>query len=94
MAQGQDNKEQDHIQGALLDDRDYLRGIVERVLQQVLESEAAKQLGAQPYQRTSGRVGHRNGHYSRKDACREVGAFYTPRPCWSVSNGFIQQLSA
>jgi len=66
MAQSQDNKELDHIQGALLDDRDYLRGIVERVLQQVLESEAANHLGAQPYQRTPGRLGHRNGHYNRK----------------------------
>jgi len=65
MAQGQDTKERDHIQGSLLDDPEYLRVIVERVLQQVLESEASHHLGAQPYQRTSGRLGHRNGHYNR-----------------------------
>ncbi len=65
MAQGQVKKEQDQIQGALLDDPEFLRGIVEHVLQQLLETEATVQLGAEPYQRTARRTGHRNGRYSR-----------------------------
>jgi transposase-like protein len=65
MAQGQDTKEPDQIQASLLDDPEYLRGIVERVLQQFLENEISTHLGAAPYERTSGRIGHRNGRYLR-----------------------------
>ncbi len=52
-------------QGVLLDDADFLREIVERVLQEVLEAEMTEHVGAVPYERTDTRKGHRNGHKPR-----------------------------
>ena len=52
-------------QGALLDDADFLREIVERVLQEVLEAEITEHVGAAPHERTDTRKGHRNGHKPR-----------------------------
>jgi hypothetical protein len=50
----------------LLDDPEFLRRIVERTLQQLLEAEITEHVGAAPYQRTESRKGHRNGHKPRK----------------------------
>src|SRR5579859_4372277 len=50
---------------AVLDDSDFLRGIVERTLQQVLEAEMTAHVGAEPYERTDTRTGHRNGYRPR-----------------------------
>jgi transposase-like protein len=52
-------------QAILLDDADFLREIVERVLQEVLEAEMTEHVGAAPYERTEARKGHRNGHKPR-----------------------------
>ena len=52
-------------QGILLDDADFLREIVERVLQEVLEAEMTEHVGAAPHERTDARKGHRNGHKPR-----------------------------
>src|SRR5215203_4886589 len=52
-------------QGILLDDADFLREIVERVLQEVLEAEMTEHVGAAPHERTDARRGHRNGHKPR-----------------------------
>ena len=52
-------------QGVLLDDADFLREIVERVLQEVLEAEMTEHVGAAPHERTDTRKGHRNGHKPR-----------------------------
>ncbi len=49
-------------QGILLDDPSFLRGIVERVLQEVLEAEMTEHIGAAPYERSAARAGQRNGH--------------------------------
>jgi putative transposase len=49
----------------LLDDADFLREIVERVLQEVLQAEMTEHVGAAPYERTDARKGHRNGHKPR-----------------------------
>jgi putative transposase len=49
----------------LLDDPDFLKEIVRRVLQQVLETEMTEHIGAAPYQRTEDRKGHRNGYKPR-----------------------------
>jgi putative transposase len=55
------------VQGAaLLDDPEFLRQIVERMLQHLLEAEITEHLGAAPYQRTESRKGHRNGYKPRK----------------------------
>src|ERR687885_1833855 len=53
------------LQGALLDDPNFLREIVERVLQETLEAEMTEHVGAAPYERTEKRTGHRNGHKPR-----------------------------
>jgi putative transposase len=52
-------------QGILLDDADFLKQIVERVLQEVLEAEMTEHIGAAPHERTDARKGHRNGHKPR-----------------------------
>jgi putative transposase len=48
-------------QAALVDDPDFLRAIVERTLQTILEEEMAAHLGAERYERSEGRRGYRNG---------------------------------
>ena len=65
MAQPKDNTGKEIYQGILLDDPDFLVGIVTRLLQQYLEAEASKQLGASSYERTEARKGYRNGSYPR-----------------------------
>lgn len=52
-------------QVALLDDRDFLRTLVERTLQQVLDAEMTAHVGAEPYERSAARTGHRNGYKPR-----------------------------
>jgi putative transposase len=52
-------------QALLLDDPGFLRGIVERALQAVLEEEMTAHLGAARYERGEGRSGYRNGHKPR-----------------------------
>src|SRR5215212_1124227 len=52
-------------QGMLLDDPGFLHGIVERVLQEMLEAEMTQHIGAAPYERSAARAGHRNGHKMR-----------------------------
>ena len=52
-------------QGVMLDEPDFLREIVERVLQEVLEAEMTEHIGAAPHERTDARKGHRNGHKPR-----------------------------
>jgi len=52
-------------QEVLLDEPDFLREIVERVLQEVLEVEMTEHIGAAPYERIDTRKGHRNGHKPR-----------------------------
>jgi transposase-like protein len=60
-------------QGILLDDPGFLKEIVERVLQEVLEAEMTEHIGAAPHERTDARKGHRNGHKPRALRTR-VGA--------------------
>jgi transposase-like protein len=52
-------------QGVLLNDPGFLREIVERVLQELLEAEMTEHIGAAPYERAEGRTGHRNGYKPR-----------------------------
>jgi transposase-like protein len=52
-------------QEILLEDPNFLREIIERVLQEVLEEEMTEHLGAAPYERSSTRTGHRNGYKPR-----------------------------
>jgi hypothetical protein len=52
-------------QGILLDDPGFLREVVQRVLQEMLEAEMTHHIGAAPYERTDKRTGHRNGYKPR-----------------------------
>jgi putative transposase len=52
-------------QEILLDDPGFLKEIVERVLQELLETEMTKHVGAAAYERSEARTGHRNGHKPR-----------------------------
>jgi putative transposase len=52
-------------QAALTDDPDFLREIVERALQEILEMELTAHLGADRYERSTGRKGQRNGDKPR-----------------------------
>ena len=52
-------------QEVLLDDAGFLRVIVQRVLQEVLETEMTEHVGAAPCERTAQRKGHRNGYKPR-----------------------------
>lgn len=47
------------------DGEDPLRGLLEHMLQRLLEEEMTAFLGAEPHQRTAQRRGYRNGHQSR-----------------------------
>jgi transposase-like protein len=58
---------------ALLDDPDFLRGLVQGALQALLEEEITAHLGAARYERTGERRGYRNGHKPRTLKTR-VGA--------------------
>jgi putative transposase len=49
----------------LLDDPGFLRQIVERVVQRLLEAEMTHHIGAAPYERSATRTGQRNGHKPR-----------------------------
>ena len=53
------------MQEVLLDDPGFLREIVERVVQQLLEAEMTEHIGAAPYERTERRTGQRNGYKPR-----------------------------
>jgi putative transposase len=52
-------------QALLLDDPGFLRGVVERALQAILEEEMTAHLGAARYERGESRTGHRNGYKAR-----------------------------
>jgi putative transposase len=53
------------VQEVLLDDPGFLREIVERAVQQILEAEMTQHLGAALYERVEGRTGQRNGYKPR-----------------------------
>ncbi len=65
MTQDHRKPEAKAAQEVLLDDADFLKEIVERVLQEVLEAQMTEHIGAAPYERTDERKGHRNGHRPR-----------------------------
>ena len=53
------------VQEVMLDDPAFLRELVERVVQQILEVEMTEHIGAAPYERNATRTGQRNGHKPR-----------------------------
>jgi putative transposase len=65
MAKDHRRTDAESAQGSLLDDPGFLKEIVQRVLQELLEAEMTEHVGAAPHERTEGRTGHRNGHKPR-----------------------------
>jgi putative transposase len=61
MAGGDGRELATTAQAAVLDDPEFLRGLVQGALQAILEAEMDVHLGAGRYERTVGRTGHRNG---------------------------------
>jgi putative transposase len=53
------------VQEVLLDDPGFLREVVERAVQHILEAEMTEHVGAAPYERVEGRTGQRNGYKPR-----------------------------
>src|SRR5919199_738548 len=52
-------------QGILLNEPTFLKEIVERVLQEMLEAQMSEHIGAAPYERSATRTGQRNGYKPR-----------------------------
>jgi transposase-like protein len=65
MAHNNRMVDEEMVQGILLDDPGFLKEIVERVLQELLEAEMTEHIGAAPYERSAARTGHRNGYKPR-----------------------------
>jgi transposase-like protein len=66
MAKHQDTQLQGSTREALINDPDFLRDVVQGVLQRLLEEEMAQHLQAAPHERTDARKGYRNGYKPRQ----------------------------
>lgn len=55
-----------NTQTPLIDDPEFLREIIGRFLQNVINEEFGKKIGAEHYQRSKERQGYRNGYYPRQ----------------------------
>ncbi|MGH6914440.1 MAG: IS256 family transposase, partial [Geminicoccales bacterium] len=53
------------VKALLADDRDFLRPLVQAVLQELLEAEMTEVLGAEKGERSAARLGYRSGYYGR-----------------------------
>lgn len=65
MAEGDSRGLAAAAQAALLDDPEFLRGLVQGAVQAILEAEMDLHLGAGRYERAAGRTGYRNGSKPR-----------------------------
>jgi len=69
MARKQSTPSREEWKAALVElvkEGDYLRRVVEEVVQEILEAEMDEALGAEKSERTAKRRGYRSGHYSRR----------------------------
>ncbi|MCB0291637.1 MAG: IS256 family transposase [Calditrichaeota bacterium] len=65
MTQQQSTQLLAEVQKVLLDDPDFLRSLLSHCLQKVLDEEFTHFIGAEKYERSEERRGHRNGSYER-----------------------------
>lgn len=65
MARPNRRLDREAVQEVLLEDPSFLKEIVERVLQQILETQMTEHVGAAPYERSQSRKGYRNGYKPR-----------------------------
>ena len=66
MTRKQDTISLTEVKAALAGDSEFLKGLIQPVLQEFLEGEMAEMLGAAKYERTGERTGYRSGYYSRQ----------------------------
>ena len=66
MAHIEDTRLPAHVREALVDDPDFLRDIVQAVLQRLLEAEITEHVQAAPFERSEQRRGYRNGYRDRQ----------------------------
>jgi putative transposase len=55
----------EEVKALLAEDQDFLRPLVQAVLQELLEAEMTEALGAEKGERTAARLGYRSGYYGR-----------------------------
>ncbi len=53
------------IQKVLINDEDFLKGLLQQSLQEILKAEFSEYIKAEPYERTPDRRSYRNGSYTR-----------------------------
>lgn len=66
MTQTQDTKVLETLQAQLIDQPDFLKGLLAAALQKVLNADFDAQIGAAKYERSEERCGYRNGSYTRQ----------------------------
>lgn len=65
MTKAKNTITREELKQVLTEDADFLRPLMQMVLQEVLEAEMDETLGAEKGERTEGRKGYRSGYYSR-----------------------------
>ena len=65
MSRKKHTAKQLNLKEIFAEQEDFLRGLVQQVVQQVLEAEMDEAVGAQKSERTPDRLGYRSGYYSR-----------------------------
>lgn len=65
MAEKKDTGNLVELKKALVENEDFVRGIVQKSLQELLEAEMDEALGARKGERTAARLGYRSGYYGR-----------------------------
>jgi len=66
MAKSNGSISVDEIKAALEQDENFLRPLVQSIMQETLEVQMTEQVGAERYERTDGRVSYRSGYYRRE----------------------------
>jgi Transposase, Mutator family len=62
----------DEVKALLAENRDFVRPVVQAVLQELLEAEMTEALGAEKGERTAARLGYRSGYYGRTLVARSA----------------------
>ena len=65
MTRKKNTAKQLNLKEIFAEQEDFLRGLIQQVVQQVLEAEMDEAVGAQKSERTPDRLGYRSGYYSR-----------------------------
>ena len=68
MTQGKSSKKEEleKVEAMFSENPDYVRQLVQRACQDIIEAERTEHLGAESYERTEGRKGYRSGYKSRQ----------------------------